>query len=598
MKKLIMTIVLVMAIMTAKTQITITSSDMPKSGKADIVGNDTVTKNLNIGTASSNAQTWDFSSLKKSYSKLAIYSSTSPYQQNAADFPGANLYTWGPSILFTSFYGGAPVYTNNYGYMYWKTDVSGFHIVGFRGDCGPKYGYMNVLEGPQELLMGTPATYGNQFPDSARWVIKYDKNPLDRDTIYKSIVNKTLTVDAFGTLKSPLDSSSTLNVIRVHEHVIEVDSIEVKVDTTYMGYPVNLTIPYYQIHKIYNNYQFWANGLNYPMAIVHADSANKIISTEFLTDTIPCYAITGNVFNNTGSQKVTKGTANLVVKDSWNHLFNWLETVNIDNNGHFQFADVAGGNFLVQANPDTVQYPYLEPTYFGDTTYWQNATPITMLSDTNISIHCRNDSLLAVMTGAGSISGTIWMDTTQVGIRNPTHTAPARGVKVVLVQNPGGACHRVVHTDNNGNFNFSNLPSADYKLIVDIPGLFMDSTYYISISKKSLDYPGLSFFYDSTIVHRYYNVGIVDHNINSNYDVTVYPNPFSDNATVYISNPDNDNRLITLTIFDVVGKKVKEINAENTDRVGISSEGLTKGLYIYELRVNREIVSSGKIIVN
>jgi len=589
MKKLTLTIVLAMAILSAKTQITITSSDMPLPGKADIVGNDTITKNLNIGTASSVAQTWDFSSLKDSYSKLAVYSSTSPYQQNAADFPGSNIYTWGPSILFTSFYGGAPVYVDSWGYMYWKTDTSGFHIVGFRSNCGPGYGYMNVLESKQELLMGTPATYGSQFPDTARWVIKFNKNPNNRDTIYTSDVKKTLTVDAFGTMNSPFKSGTFINVIRVHEYYIEVDSIQA--DTTIYGIPIN--VPIYQIHDTLNNYQFWTNGVNYPLAIVHCDKNNNIKSTEYLTDTIPCYSITGNVYNNTGSSKITKGTANLVIKDSWNHLFDWLETVNIDDNGHFQFADVAGGNFLVQANPDTALYPDFEPTYFGDSTLWQIATPINMSKDTNINIHCQK--LLGLATGNGSISGTIWEDTTQV--RNPTNAGPARGVKVILVQNPGGSC-RVVHTDKNGSFNFNNLPQENYKLIVDIPGLNMDSTYWITLSNKSMDYSNLGFLYDTTIIHRYFNTSVKDYNLDSQYDVTVFPNPFKDNATVYVSNPNNENRLITLTIFDVVGRTVKEINSENTDYINLTNEGMTKGLYIYELRINHAIISSGKIVVD
>src|SRR5271157_3287027 len=120
MKKLTFTLVLVMAVMLVKAQyITVTGSDMPQPGKADIVGNDTLTKTLNIGTASATAQSWDFTALLNVYSKLAIYSPTAPYQAYAPDFPGSNIYTWGPSILFTSFYGAAPVYTNNWGYMYW-----------------------------------------------------------------------------------------------------------------------------------------------------------------------------------------------------------------------------------------------------------------------------------------------------------------------------------------------------------------------------------------------------------------------------------------------------------------------------------------------
>ena len=72
---------------------------------------------------------------------------------------------------------------------------------------------------------------------------------------------------------------------------------------------------------------------------------------------------------------------------------------------------------------------------------WQRAKTLTVNTDTNITIHCQSDSLLATMTGSGIISGTIWMDTTTNNpLANPGNATVARGVKVTLVQNPGGAC--------------------------------------------------------------------------------------------------------------------------------------------------------------
>lgn len=126
----------------------------------------------------------------------------------------------------------------------------------------------------------------------------------------------------------------------------------------------------------------------------------------------------------------------------------------------------------------------------------------------------------------------------------------------------------------------------------------MDSTYWISLTYKSMSFSNLGFIYDTTLIHRYYFASINDHNLNSQYDVKVYPNPFKDNATFFVSNPDNEKRLITIKIYDVVGRTVKEISSENSEYIGITSDGMTKGLYIYELKVNQAIISSGKIIVN
>jgi hypothetical protein len=589
MKKLALTITAILALLSAQAQITITHDDLPQPGSANIVHYDTTT-NVNIGFAQATSQTWDFSNLLNHYPKFAIYSPTAPFQQNAADFPTSNIYTWGPSIFFTSFYGGSPVYTNSWGYMYWKNDTAGFHIVGFRGDCGPGYGYQNVLESPGELLMGSPATYGDQFPDSARWMVKFNKNPFDVDTNYVSVRNKIMNVDAWGTMTTPF--GGPYNVLRVHEYITDLDSI-----TASLG-----TMTYYSVlarRDTLNTYEFWTNGLNYPLAIVHADKNNNVLDVEYLFDTIPCYTVTGNVYDSTQTNLVTAGQASLVIKDSYNHLFNWLETVNIDQNGNFQFADVLGPNFLVRADPDPVQYPYLLPTYYGDKTYWEDGTTLTVDQDTNIIIRCRDYTTLAQQTGPGTISGIVWMDTTQVPVFKlvPTNSTPARGVKVTLVQNPGGAC-RISTTDQDGVFTFNNLPNASYTIKVDIPGLIQDSTYHIDLNAKSQTVTNLGFKYDTTKIYVYYNTSIDDHNLNSMYDVRVYPNPFTDNATIYVSNPFGENRLVTFKIYDLVGRVVKELSAEDSESINFTSEGMIKGMYIYELQVNHEIISSGKIVVN
>jgi hypothetical protein len=191
------------------------------------------------------------------------------------------------------------------------------------------------------------------------------------------------------------------------------------------------------------------------------------------------------------------------------------------------------------------------------------------------------------------------MDTTQVPILKfvPTNSTPARGVKVTLVQNPGGAC-RLSTTNQDGVFTFNNLPNASYTIKVDIPGLIQDSTYHIDLNAKTQTVTNLGFKYDTTKIYVYYNTSINDHNLNSMYDVRVYPNPFTDNATIYVSNPFGENRLVTFKIYDLVGRVIKELNAEDSESINFTSEGMIKGMYIYELQVNHEIISSGKIVVN
>jgi hypothetical protein len=82
------------------------------------------------------------------------------------------------------------------------------------------------------------------------------------------------------------------------------------------------------------------------------------------------------------------------------------------------------------------------------------------------------------------------------------------------------------------------------------------------------------------------------------YDVNIYPNPFNNLATIYVSNPNGENRIVTFTLYDVAGRVIKEMNAGNSEYLSLSSEDLSKGMYIYEIRVNNEIVNTGKVVVN
>ena len=94
------------------------------------------------------------------------------------------------------------------------------------------------------------------------------------------------------------------------------------------------------------------------------------------------------------------------------------------------------------------------------------------------------------------------------------------------------------------------------------------------------------------------NAGIVEHNINNLYDVSIYPNPFNNVATVYVSNPNSENRMVTFTLYDLAGRVIKDVDAENSEYLSITSQGLAKGMYIYEIRVNNEIINSGKVVIN
>ena len=257
---------------TANSQITITGADMPQAGVSVMTATDTV-NSVNLGSPSASSQSWNFSSLNPSYYNFPFYglTSTTPY---ASAFLASNIYTYGPAAFYSSLYGAAPVGSQglNKGYMYWKSDNTGLNVVGFRADSGA-YSNINVLENPKELLIGAPATYGTPvFNNVSRWELPMNLNPADADTFYVVRSTKTITVDAWGSLITPFGTFP--NVLREHEYTIKVDSAYGKIGAIQIT-ALELT------RDTANNYIYLANGIHYPVAIVHANKNNVIKDVEY-----------------------------------------------------------------------------------------------------------------------------------------------------------------------------------------------------------------------------------------------------------------------------------------------------------------------------
>ncbi len=82
---------------------------------------------------------------------------------------------------------------------------------------------------------------------------------------------------------------------------------------------------------------------------------------------------------------------------------------------------------------------------------------------------------------------------------------------------------------------------------------------------------------------------------NSVSHIKVYPNPFSENATIIINN--NKYEQQDLFIFNSIGQLVFTVNNINTDQLIIERTNFKVGLYYVQLRTTNQIVMSGKFLV-
>lgn len=580
-KRIIFLYLLISGTFILNAQITITGNDLPQSGRVNLLVHDTLTQ-VDIGTAGSTAQTWNFTTVNSSYPQVTSYSATTPYHQYASVFPDANIYSYGPSLLYGALMGVAPVDYTNFGYMYLQSDVNGLNIIGYKS----QYGITHQV--PKDKVLITPAQLNDSFNDSSYWEVAFDTVPTDIDTVYRSRAKKTVTVDAFGSLTTVL---GTFDVLRVHEYFIKTDSIFGILNG-------NVVFSMEALRDTVNNYHFWTNGLEYPVAIVKTRTNGQILITEVIFDTVPSYQITGTVYNTDGSAVVQAGRAQLVPKDQIDNLFGVQEEVQIDNNGHFQFSNVLQfGNFMIIAIPDAVQYPDLIPTYYGDEIYWPDALPMQASSDTTVNIYCRNNTIWQSYPGNGNtITGIVWNNTNSS--KGPGNSTPSRGIRVTLEKNPGGAVVRHTETDVNGRYTFEDLPSFEYSIVVDIPAIGMDSTYHFNLTTSNdQTYDGYDFVYDTTKIYIYDATGTRPDAHTQTIELNVYPNPLSTKAYIKIVNSSYSEIEYAFEIYDVAGKRVKSFSGNTTEGFEITSEGIENGIYLYKLSLNNSQTATGKLII-
>lgn len=79
------------------------------------------------------------------------------------------------------------------------------------------------------------------------------------------------------------------------------------------------------------------------------------------------------------------------------------------------------------------------------------------------------------------------------------------------------------------------------------------------------------------------------------WQVTVYPNPFDDNAMLYIDG--YDGRPYELAIYDLTGRAVRQTRRMTTPSVPIDRTGMTDGIYFFRMTRDGQVVGSGKFVV-
>jgi hypothetical protein len=78
--------------------------------------------------------------------------------------------------------------------------------------------------------------------------------------------------------------------------------------------------------------------------------------------------------------------------------------------------------------------------------------------------------------------------------------------------------------------------------------------------------------------------------------VSIFPNPFSQSATIFIS-ADMQCKNTQFKMMNVLGETVKTIENISANELKLDRGNLSKGIYFYQLKDNGIVITTGKIII-
>lgn len=82
--------------------------------------------------------------------------------------------------------------------------------------------------------------------------------------------------------------------------------------------------------------------------------------------------------------------------------------------------------------------------------------------------------------------------------------------------------------------------------------------------------------------------------IGNNNAITIFPNPFSAEAILQTDNPLHN---ATLTVYDIFGQTVKQINNISGQTITFNREGLASGVYFIDLVQDNQTITTNRLII-
>lgn len=246
--------------------ITITTADVAVPTKIIYQAFDSV-PTISIGSPGV-SQAWNMSGLHASSLDTITILPYSSALDSTATFPTSNL------VIKQGWHEN---------YAYFVNSSTEFSVLGYSGNL-PVNGTMvpaKQFVTPSDKLATFPLSYNDNFSSDyishAKFYFGQTFNGITIDSIrQKSVVKKTVLVDAWGSLTTPL---GTYNVIRTKETKVHHDTIEGYVGL-FSGWIIAPSIGVTADSSV--SYTWWANGLGYSLVTATMDSTGGFKTVKWL----------------------------------------------------------------------------------------------------------------------------------------------------------------------------------------------------------------------------------------------------------------------------------------------------------------------------
>jgi len=171
---------------------------------------------------------------------------------------------------------------------------------------------------------------------------------------------------------------------------------------------------------------------------------------------------------------------------------------------------------------------------------------------------------------------------------------PLVGAHVILEKLPSTFVSDTV-TNNDGDYYFENIEAGSYRVLVDIPGLGMDSSHTVNVVVGTNDYPGLDYEVDSTqgIMAVQGTSSIVDKSI---LIPSIWAGPNPSNGIIYLNFKDEGEYRVE--IWNMTGQMVYQSFGEHLSNSTqqISIRNANTGMYILHVKSNAGVFSQKLLI--